>query len=351
MKSLSDSIKSAKKAGLHYVNATDKGFGRQKKGKSFVYFDTKKKILKNPKHLARIKALVIPPAWQEVWICTQENGHIQATGLDQRGRKQYRYHNNFRKIRDEGKFERMLEFGMALPKIRQKIEEDLKIPGLKKEKVLAAVIKLLESTLIRIGNEEYARENKSYGLTTMKDQHVKVKGDQMRFKFVGKSGIKHAIDLENKQLARIVKKCQDLPGEELFQFINDDGEVQDIKSTDVNIYLKEITGEDFSAKDFRTWAGTVLAARELKQTSPFENMTEAKKNIVRMIDSVSRKLGNTKAVCRKSYVHPVIINGYFEGKFWAFFARKTSKFLGDTQSHELFIEEEKHVMGFLEMHS
>jgi DNA topoisomerase I len=261
--------------------------------------------------LTRIRTLAIPPAWTDVWICPSPKGHLQATGRDARGRKQYRYHARWREVRDETKYERLIAFGEALSAIRAWTERDLALPGLPRAKVLATVVQLLEKTLIRVGNDEYARENNSFGLTTMRDRHVKVNGSTVRFAFRGKSGRRHAIDLRNRRLAAIVKRCRDLPGYELFQYVDEDGTRQVIDSSDVNEYLREITGEDFTAKDFRTWAGTMLAARALGEL-PSETTTEAKKNLVKAIEAVAGLLGNTKSVCRKCYIHPAVIDAYVD---------------------------------------
>lgn len=263
--------------------------------------------------LARIRALVIPPAWKAVWICPDPRGHLQATGRDARGRKQYRYHPRWREVRDEDKYGRLPDFGRALPAIRRRIGRDLGRPGLSREKVLAAVVKLLETTFIRVGNDEYARQNRSFGLTTMRDAHVRVSGSKVRFLFRGKSGVRHALELADRRLARIVKQCRDLPGQELFQYIDAEGAVVDVGSEDVNAYLKEITGTDFTSKDFRTWAGTVLTARLLCACEPHTSATAAKKAVASAIDEVARRLGNTRAVCRKCYVHPAVIEAYLEG--------------------------------------
>jgi len=263
--------------------------------------------------LRRIRALVIPPAWRDVWICPSARGHIQATARDAKGRKQYRYHPRWRAVRDETKYGRMIAFAQALPRVRAQTESDLALPGLPRDKVLAAVVQLLGATLIRVGNEEYARQNGSFGLTTMRDQHVDVSGSRLRFRFRGKSGREHTIDVHDRRLARVVKRCQDLPGQTLFQYSEDDGTPQTIGSEDVNEYLRRVTGEDFTAKDFRTWAGTVLAARALQELESFDSETQAKKNIVRAIESVAERLGNTRAVCRKCYVHPAVFDAYLDG--------------------------------------
>jgi DNA topoisomerase-1 len=309
-----DPIASARVAGLRYVNdETTPGISRVG-GKSRVrYLTPDGRLVKDPAELQRIRALAIPPAWTEVWICPHPNGHLQATGRDARGRKQYRYHARWREVRDEVKYGRLISFAQALPRIRERTDADLKRPSLPREKVLAAVVQLLEKTLIRVGNEEYARENGSVGLTTMRDAHARIQGNKVRFEFRGKSGIEHAIDLDDRRLARIVKACRDLPGYELFQYLDEDGSRQEIDSADVNAYLREISGEDFTAKDFRTWAGTVLAAQALAAVVRCKSNAEAKRNVVKAIESVAKRLGNTKAVCRKCYIHPAILDAYMDG--------------------------------------
>ena len=302
-----------KPASLRYVIDAKPGIKRKRAGKGFCYYDADGKLVTDKDTLARIKSLAIPPAWTAVWICPFANGHIQATGRDSKGRKQYRYHPRWRAERDATKFERMPAFGQALPKLRQKLEEDLALPGLPRKKVLATIVQLLESTLIRIGNEEYARANGSFGLTTMRAQHVKVNGSQVRFQFRGKNGIRHSKDLKDRRIARIIKRCQDLPGQELFQYLDDENLPQTIDSSDVNNYLREVTGEEFTAKDFRTWAGTVQAVQALKELAAFKTESEAKHNIVRAIENVASCLGNTPAVCRKSYIHPGILELYTSG--------------------------------------
>jgi DNA topoisomerase-1 len=255
---------------------------------------------------------VIPPAWQDVWICPDPRGHLQATGRDARGRKQYRYHPRWREVRDETKYYRLIGFAQILPSVRRRTDADLRRQGLPKEKVLAAVVQLLEKTLIRVGNDEYARQNRSFGLTTLRDGHVEVSGARLTFAFRGKSGVEHEVDLDDRRLARVVKACRDLPGYELFQYLDEDGKRQTIGSSDVNEYLRKITGQDFTSKDFRTWAGTVLAAQLLKGFEQFESDAQAKRNVVQTIEAVSKRLGNTKAVCRKCYIHPAVLESYFE---------------------------------------
>lgn len=306
-------VQSARAVGLRYVSDETPGFKRERAGKDFRYLDTKGKPLRAREHLARITSLAIPPAWTDVWICPSASGHLQATGRDARKRKQHRYHPRWREVRDETKFNRMIAFARALPKIRKQLARDLKAPGLSRRTVLATVVKLLEVSLIRVGNDEYARQNGSYGLTTMRDHHVQVSGSRMRFLFKGKSGKKHSIDINHPRLAKIVKDCQDLPGQEIFQYFDDDGKRQDVKSEHVNQYLREITGKDFTAKDFRTWAGTVLAAMALQEFEKFDTQTQAKKNVLRAIEAVAERLGNTPAICRKCYVHPMVLDAYMEG--------------------------------------
>ena len=266
-----DSAEAAEEAGLQYVNDERPGYSRKAKGKDFQYLDMEGKSIRDEQRLLRIKRLAIPPAWTEVWICPSPNGHIQATGRDARGRKQYRYHERWREVRDENKFDRLAQFAKALPNIRRRVTQDLKLPGLPREKVLATIVRLLERTFIRIGNEEYARENKSFGLTTLKNRHVKVKGGQVLFRFRGKSGRQHEVDVTDRKVAKIIAKCQDLPGQDLFQYLEESGEVREVTSQDVNEYLRQIAGEDFTAKDFRTWGGTVLAAIALSKQEEFRN--------------------------------------------------------------------------------
>jgi len=304
----------AEEAGLRYVSDDRPGYTRKSKGDDFEWLDMEGKVIRDEQRLLRLKRLAIPPAWTDVWICPAPNGHIQATGRDARGRKQYLYHERWREVRDENKYDRIISFGKALPKIRRRIARDSKLPGLPRNKVLATVVQLLERTFIRIGNEEYARENKSFGLTTMKDRHVEVKGAKLRFRFRGKSGREHEVDVTDRHIATIVSKLQDLPGQDLFQYVDDDGEIRDITSQDVNEYLREITGEDFSAKDFRTWAGTVLTAIGLNTQEKFETQKQAKSNINTAIKAVAKILGNTPAICRKCYVHPAVLESYLDQK-------------------------------------
>lgn len=308
-----DPKQAARDAGLRYVLDDRPGITRRRAGKGFSYRDSNDERITDKKTLDRIKALAIPPAWEDVWICPTPNGHLQATGRDTKGRKQYRYHPKWREARDENKYEHMIAFGEALPTIRERVDKDLRSRGLPKEKVVAAVVHLLEATLIRVGNDQYAKENKSYGLTTMRDRHVDIDGATISFTFSGKAGIEHEIDLQDRRLAKIVKRCQDIPGQQLFQYIDENGDRQEVDSADVNDYLQEITGEHFTAKDFRTWAGTMLAAEALSGFEEFDSETTAKSNVVAAIESVSKKLGNTPTICRKCYVHPAVIDAYLEG--------------------------------------
>lgn len=306
-----DPLKSAIVAGLRYVRPEGPGIRREKRGDDFRYILPDGTVLKDPAELSRIRSLVIPPAWEDVWICPRADGHLQAVGRDAKGRKQYRYHPQYRSVRDQTKFGRMLAFGAALPKMRARIEEDLKLPGMPREKVLAAVVKLLDHTCMRVGNDEYKKQNDSYGLTTLQDHHVEVKGSKLRFRFRGKSGQEQDIELDDPRLAKIVKKSRDLPGYELFQYTDEGGITRDITSSDVNDYIREIAGgEEFTAKDFRTWGGSGYAASVLEQMGTAETATEAKKNVVAAIKEVAGKLGNRPATCRKYYVHPAVIAAY-----------------------------------------
>jgi DNA topoisomerase-1 len=309
-----DPQESAAEAGLLYVDDSRPGIRRRRAGKGFSYVDERSgEPVRDPERLAWIKRLAIPPAWTDVWICPNPKGHLQATARDARGRKVYRYHPDWRRVRDEVKYERMLAFARALPSIRQRVEEDLARPGLPREKVLAAVVHLLERTRVRVGNEEYAQQNRSFGLTTLRNRHARVRGGTVTFKFTGKAGREHRVELADRRLTRIVTRCQELPGQQLFQYIDDEGETRAVTSDDVNAYLREITGRDFTAKDFRTWAGTVLAAMALKEFSEFDSAAQAKRNVVRAIERVAEHLGNTPAVSRSSYVHPVVIDAYLDG--------------------------------------
>jgi DNA topoisomerase-1 len=310
---ITDPAESAKMAGLRYVTDAQPGIHRRHRGKGFQYTDAEGKAIRDKETLGRIKSLVIPPAWSNVWICQNPKGHLQVTGRDVRGRKQSRYHPRWREVRDETKYERMTIFGAILPTIRERVEQDLSLPGMPRPKVLATIVRLMEATLIRVGNEEYARENHSYGLTTMRNKHVEVEGSTISFKFQGKSRVQHAVDIRDRRIAKIIQRCQDLPGYELFQYVDKEGDHHTIDSADVNDYLREMTGQDFTAKDFRTWAGTVLACTVLQEFEAFESQTQAKKNVVQAIKDVAARLGNTPTVCKKSYVHPVVLDTYFSG--------------------------------------
>ncbi len=303
----------ARVAGLRYVTDSGPGIRRRRAGRGFSYIGLDGKPIRDPDEICRIKSLVIPPAWEDVWICPKPNGHVQATGRDARGRKQYRYHRRYREVRDETKFDRMLAFSEVLPTIRHKVERDLCRPGLPRAKVLATVVWLLEKTLIRVGSDVYARENRSYGLTTLRRRHVEVSGSKLTFEFRGKSGVQHSVAVSDRRVAGIVQHCQTLPGQELFQYLDGKGHHQDVDSGDINAYLREITGQEFTAKDFRTWAGTTYAAVALRVMGPAQSQRELKSNINRAIDMVAERLGNTRAVCRKYYVHPRVIETYRQG--------------------------------------
>lgn len=336
----------AEEAGLRYVSDDQPGYSRKRRGKKFVYFDTAGKEIKDETRILRLNRLAVPPAYRDVWICPSPNGHLQATGIDDRGRKQYRYHERWREQRDENKYEKMVLFGRTLPKIRRRLTRDLKQRGLPREKVLATVVELLERTFIRIGNEEYAKENKSFGLTTMRNRHVDVKGGNVRFQFRGKSGVDHDIDVDDQRVAKIVKKMQELPGQEVFQYLDDAGERHHVTSDDVNSYLHEITGEEFTAKDFRTWAGTVMAAMALQAQEAFENNSQAKKNVKAAISAVAKVLGNTPAVCRKCYVHPAVLETYLDGSLIEGLKKQTEKTLA--KSFLRLRSEEAAVLSFLQ---
>lgn len=303
----------ARRIGLRYVTDAQPGIRRVRAGRRFRYLDDSGQPVADEDTLARIRALAVPPAWEEVWICASAAGHLQATGRDQRGRKQYRYHADWRKVRDTAKFDRMVAFGEALPRIRARVEADLRKRGLPREKVLATIVRLLDTTAIRVGNQEYARSNHSYGLTTLRDQHVDVSPSHVVFAFRGKSGKRHRIDIRDARLARIVRQCRDLPGYELFQYLDEDGERHSVGSQDVNDYLREIAGSEFTAKDFRTWHGTVMGAVALRKAGVASSKTAAARRVTSAIEHVAGVLGNTVAVCRKSYVHPAVVEAYLEG--------------------------------------
>jgi DNA topoisomerase I len=320
---------SAREAGLRYVTDARPGIRRIRAGRGFRYVKADGSRVADPNEIARIKRLAIPPAWGDVWICPDSRGHLQATGRDARGRKQYRYHSDWRSKRDEVKYDRLLEFARALPRIRRRVRRDLALEGLPREKVLAAVVRLLETTLLRVGNTEYARTNKSFGLTTLRSGHAQVGTSKIRLRFTGKSGKVAEVTLENRRLARVIGRLQDLPGQELFQYIGDDGKPHAIGSDEVNAYLQEITGADFTAKDFRTWAGSVRAAAALRASEAPQGDAQARRNVVRAIELVSHELGNTPAVSRNAYVHPSIIEAYLEGDLTGDGSRGTARSAGD----------------------
>jgi DNA topoisomerase I len=341
-----EELKSAAKAAkLRYVSDRRPGISRARRADGFTYHNPDGSTVTDEDTLARIRKLAIPPAYEHVWICPYPNGHLQAVGRDARGRKQYRYHPRWREVRDEGKYGKMLVFGKLLPKIRERVDADMSRRGLPREKVLAAIVRLLESTLMRVGNEEYAKTNKSYGLTTLRNRHVKVGGNQIRFDFRGKHGLEHHIDLRSKRLAAIVRRCQELPGQELFEYLDEDGTPRGISSEDVNEYLQEITGEEITAKDFRTWAGTNLAALALRELENFDSQTKAKKNVVRAVEAVSKLLGNTPAICRKCYIHPAIFDGYLDGSLLEALKRRADEEMSDPGAG--LKAEEVSVMAFL----
>ncbi len=309
----SDGRVAAREAGLRYSNDARPGITRRKSGRGFSYGAPDGSTIQDAATRARIRALAIPPSWTDVWICPYPNGHLQATGRDARNRKQYRYHERWRTGRDDEKFERLIEFAGVLPVIRERCDADLARPGMPREKVLAAVVRLLETTLIRVGNDEYARLNKSFGLTTLRTRHATVTGTRIRFKFRGKSSRQHEVGLTDRRLAAVVRRCQELPGQELFTYVDEEGQPRDVASDDVNDYLREISGADVTAKDFRTWAGTVLAYRALRALAPDPDDKAARRNVVDAVRFTSERLGNTPAVARRSYVHPAILEAYLEG--------------------------------------
>jgi DNA topoisomerase-1 len=304
---------SAAAAGLRYVTDAMPGIRRQRHGRGFTYTDPDGQVIRARETIDRFRKLVIPPAWTDVWICPHEDGHLQVTARDARGRKQYRYHPGFRQHRDGTKFERLFELADVLWKIRERVESDIELPGLARDKIMATVVWLLETTLIRIGSDEYAKANKSFGLTTMRRRHATVVGSELRFEFRGKSRIQHAVSVTDKRIARIVQRCQELRGEELFKYLDDDGKRQTVQAEDVNEYLQNVTGRDITAKDFRTWAGTMLVADALRKTGAATTKREAEKNIVAAVDLTAKRLGNTRSVCRKYYIHPALIEAYLEG--------------------------------------
>ena len=297
---------------LHYVDDTLPGITRRKLRGKFCYFDPAGQRITDPEEVRRINALAVPPAYSNVWICTDPRGHLQATGRDARGRKQYRYHPRWREVRDGDKYSRLLAFGTALPKLRQHLEAQLALPGHSRDKVMATVISLLDTTLIRIGNSQYARENRSYGLTTLRTRHVAVNGSAIAFQFRGKSGVEHQITVKDRRLARIIKRCLELPGQDLFQYLDDEGQRHTVSSSDINAYLHSLTAGGFTAKDYRTWAGSSLALSALRELK-WETASEAKQHVVDMVKAIARELGNTPAVCRKCYIHPAVLDAFLLG--------------------------------------
>jgi DNA topoisomerase I len=343
---VTDPVESAKQAGLRYVGESELTIRRRRAGRGFRFEDGGGRRVRDAVTLKRIRSLVIPPAWRDVRIAVAPHGHIQAVGRDARGRKQYRYHPRWRQARDDTKYTRMLAFARALPRIRARVTRDLARPELDREHVLATVVRLLETTLIRVGNEEYARANRSFGLTTLRNRHVAVRGGEIRFSFRGKGGKEHVVGLRDPRLARIVRRLHELPGQELFQYVDDEGQRRSIGSGDVNAYLRETAGEAFTAKDFRTWAGTVLAALALAEVRQFETAREAKRNVVRAIERVAARLGNTPAICRKSYVHPEVLSAYLDGVTIRLLKARTERAIGEGL-HALGVEEGV-VLGLLQ---
>jgi DNA topoisomerase I len=310
---LTEHRKAAVGAGLRYVTDGVQGIRRRRVGKGWAYYTPGGRRISNSRVRRRLNRLAIPPAWTDVWICPDPGGHIQATARDARGRKQYRYHPSYREARDRSKFSRMLQFSEVLPRVRERIERDLRTDDLSRKQLLATVVRLLDRTLIRVGNDEYVRENRSYGLTTLRRRHVRVDGAILRFEFRGKSGVDHTVTIADPRLARIIQRCRDLPGQELFQYLNASRKRQAVSSDDVNAYLRELTGRDITAKDFRTWGGTMLAAVELRRLGAAVSRREADRNIIAAVDAVAERLGNTRAVCRKYYVHPALLQAYLMG--------------------------------------
>jgi DNA topoisomerase I len=342
----SEATKLAKASRLRYVTDDLPGITRKRNRKGFLYFDPHGRRLRQPENLRRIKSLAIPPAWEQVWISPWADSHLQATGRDARGRKQHRYHARWREVRDQTKFDRMSAFGRVLPDLRRRLSRDMAHPGLPRDRVLATVVKLLETTLIRVGNEEYARHNRSFGLTTMRSTHVKVTGAKLQFEFRGKGGKTFSLDFNDRRLAKIVNHCQDLPGQELFQYIDEEGRPRTISSSDVNDYLRNVTRQDFTAKDFRTWAGTVLAIRAFREVKHYDSKAHAQRNIVNAVEMVARKLGNTRSVCRKCYIHPAIIDSYVDGSLLNTLSQKAHR--ESTQSLNKLTPDELTVMAILE---
>jgi DNA topoisomerase-1 len=309
----STEVQHARAAGLRYVDDGMPGFARKRRGSHFVYLDAAGKALKDEEQLARIRALAIPPAYDNVWICPLPNGHVQATARDAKGRKQYRYHKRWREVRDTNKYESTVAFASVLPALRARVASDLAKPDVSRERVLASVVRMLEATLVRVGNEEYAKENGSYGLTTLRTRHVRIEGEKrIRLSFRGKSGVEHTVSIDDRRLARTIKRCRDLPGQTLFRYLDEAGDAHPVDSADVNEYVREATSGDFSAKDFRTWSATVICALALEAAGGAETLAEAKQNVVAAVAATAKRLGNTAAVCRKAYVHPLVIETYLD---------------------------------------
>lgn len=337
----------ARSARLTYVDRSRPGITRHRAGRGFFYRTPDGERITNPESLSRIKGLAIPPAYQDVWICPNSKGHLQAVGKDSRGRLQYRYHPRWRLVRDEDKFARMLVFGDKLPLIRQRVDEDLRHPHLNRTRVLAAVVRLMERTMARIGNETYAKENRSFGLTTLRHRHATVEGGRLALDFRGKHGIEAHLDVRDPKLVRVISRLQDLPGQKLFQYVDDEGERHEIHSHDVNAYLQEISGEEITAKDFRTWAATHLAALTLASLEEGDSRARAKKNILRTIEHVSARLGNTPSVCRKCYIHPQILTGYLDGSLRKAFARQAEDLLEQETGCTSLSADEAMMVGYL----
>jgi DNA topoisomerase I len=337
----------AKHAQLRHVDDTAPGITRHKARNGFDYRSPDGSLVRDVGTLKRVRSLAIPPAWTGVWICAHPNGHLQATGRDACGRKQYRYHPKWRQVRDEAKYGKLLIFSSVLPKLRSRVEEDLKRPGLPRERVLAAIVRLMETTLFRIGNTEYAKENKTFGLTTLRDRHVEIEGSRIHISFRGKHGKHHQTDINDRRLARIIKNCRDLPGYDLFQYVDDEGDPHTVGSAEVNEYLREITGEEITAKDFRTWAGTRLAAEALREFEAFDSQAERKRAVLRAIEKVAKHLGNTPTICRRCYIHPAILEGYLDGTMLKGIAESTRKYL--VENSECMSAEEAAVTAFLRL--
>ncbi len=339
-----ETLDAATDAGLRYASDERAGIRRHRAGRGFRYVGPDGETVTDEGELARIRRLAIPPAWTDVWISPDPRGHLQATGRDAKGRKQDRYHERFRAIRDEAKYERMLDFARALPKIRERVDADLRSPTLTRERVLATIVRLLETTQIRVGNEEYAKDNRSYGLTTLREKHVAVEGSRVRFRFRGKSGKDHDVEVSDGRVARVLRTLQELPGQELFRYVDHDGKTHTVDSADVKEYLRGIVGADFTAKDFRTWAGTVLAAQALGALEHVENERLAKKNVTAAIERVAARLGNTRAVCRKCYVHPAVVDAYLEDELARVMHARAERELRDASALE---PDEARVLGLL----